>query len=565
MSERFDPARELRLVAARLRRLAGPIQDRLAMAIGVVPSERDAAVVLMLASNVRRNPGYWIQLFIATGIATLGLALDSTAVVIGAMLVSPLMGPLVELGMGFAVGSSLLVLRAALCVALSVAGVVLLSAFMTVTLPFHEMTAEIAARTSPTLLDLLLAVFCALMATYTTIRQAADTTAAAAGTAIGIALVPPLCVTGFGLGTINPGVAGGAFLLFVANFSAIVVLAVVVFFLLGYARVDAIAIERGFHESGGGRTTLIAERAHAALRRVFGSQYGLVMRLMVPAVFLLVVFVPLSRALDDVVRQVRVREEVRRVLSAESPQAVQTEFAVDRESVVLRLLLVGTVEDASRLERTLEARIVEVSGVTPAVSVTAMPDARTLTAQVSASTRAPAAAARLDIGPMRRRVSDAITGAWPRAAGALVGWSFEVAEGPLPVLHVRHVGEPLGASGEELLARRVSEVLGSAVAIADVTLPDRPLAADAGSVQTAWLPATLQLLDDLSRMPGLRACVAGPIDARGRPGQDARAIAGLLQATRAGRGGRVEVAAERTWSVRFAQACEPASEPDRGE
>jgi uncharacterized membrane protein len=60
---------------------------------------------------------------------------------------------------------------------------------MTVALPFHEVTSEIAARTSPTLLDLLLAVFCALMATYTTIRQTADTTAAAAGTAIGIALV----------------------------------------------------------------------------------------------------------------------------------------------------------------------------------------------------------------------------------------------------------------------------------------------------------------------------------------------------------------------------------------
>lgn len=111
--------------------------------------------------------------------------------------------------MGFAVGSSLLVFRAALCVALSVGGVVGASALISAALPFHEMTREIASRTAPRLLDLLIALFCALMATYTTLRQTTDTTAAAAGTAIGIALVPPLCVAGIGIGNTDLGVAGG--------------------------------------------------------------------------------------------------------------------------------------------------------------------------------------------------------------------------------------------------------------------------------------------------------------------------------------------------------------------
>jgi hypothetical protein len=95
------------------------VQDRLALGLGVGETQRIETVVSMLRNNVRLAPGYWIQLILATGIATLGLALDSTAVVIGAMLVSPLMGPIIELGMGFAVGSSLLVMRAAFRVALT--------------------------------------------------------------------------------------------------------------------------------------------------------------------------------------------------------------------------------------------------------------------------------------------------------------------------------------------------------------------------------------------------------------------------------------------------------------
>src|SRR5579885_1562852 len=96
------------------------IQHRVATALGVDQSARADTVVTMLRNNQRRAPGYWIQLTLAMGIATVGLVLNSTAVVIGAMLVSPLMGPIVELGMGFAVGSPLLTLRASLRVLLSV-------------------------------------------------------------------------------------------------------------------------------------------------------------------------------------------------------------------------------------------------------------------------------------------------------------------------------------------------------------------------------------------------------------------------------------------------------------
>ena len=334
----------------------------------------------MLDSNARRAPGYWLQLFLATGIATLGLALGSTAVVIGGMLVSPLMGPIVELGMGFAVGSSLLVIQAFLRVALSAGGVVVTAALIPLALPFHEITGEIGARTAPTLLDLLVAVFCALAASYTTVRRAADTTAAAAGTAIGIALVPPLCVVGYGLGTASMLVASGAALLFTANFSAIVLVAVLSFLLLGFDQVDAASLERDYLETGGTRTDRVAKRGHLALRRAFGSRYGLAARLLIPTLVLASVAVPLRSALDEVSWEVRARNAIQRLLDVEDPRAVQSALTVERRSVVLRLLIVGSPQQAATLQRRLGERIASATLVTPSVSVMAVPDANVLKA-----------------------------------------------------------------------------------------------------------------------------------------------------------------------------------------
>ncbi|MEO5589756.1 MAG: DUF389 domain-containing protein, partial [Gemmatimonadaceae bacterium] len=264
-----------------LRVLVMGIQERFSTALGVSRGTRIDTVAKMLENNARRAPGYWLQLFLATGIATLGLVLGSTAVVIGGMLVSPLMGPVVELGMGFTVGSSILVIRAFIRVLLSVISVIAVAALISMGLPFHEVTSEIASRTAPTLLDLLVAVFCALAAAYTTVRQTADTTAAAAGTAIGIALVPPICVTGFGLGTGELNVAGGAMLLFTANFSAILLLAVVSFLVLGFNQVDAETLEQDFLSSGNTRADRLARRVEHTLRGAFGSRFGLATRLVI--------------------------------------------------------------------------------------------------------------------------------------------------------------------------------------------------------------------------------------------------------------------------------------------
>jgi len=183
----------------RLRAIAHRLQDRFLATFGRSPADRSTVVRTMLQPHDGEVAGYWLQLVIATMLATLGLALNSSAVVIGAMLIAPLMRPIVELAMGFATGSAGLVLRAAVRTVASIGVATLVAFAITWVLPFHEITTELQARTAPSLLDLAVAAACALAAGYASLRADTDIATTAAGTSIGISLVPPLCAAGYGL------------------------------------------------------------------------------------------------------------------------------------------------------------------------------------------------------------------------------------------------------------------------------------------------------------------------------------------------------------------------------
>ncbi len=543
-------------------------QGRFAIALGVSRMTRTETVIKMLENNARRAPGYWLQLVLATGIATLGLVLGSTAVVIGGMLVSPLMGPLVELGMGFAVGSSALVFRAFVRTLLSVIAVIASAALLTMALPFHEMTAEIATRTAPTLLDLLVAVFCALAAAYTTVRQTADTTAAAAGTAIGIALVPPLCVAGFGIGSGAPTVAGGASLLFTANFSAILLLAVVSFLLLGFNQVDAAKLEAQILESASTRSERIADRMQLALKRAFGSRFGLATRLLVPLLFLAAVAVPLKRALDEVAWEVRARDSVRRALSAEGVRAVQSALDVERHTITLRLVVIGAPDTAVALERRLTAQIQQSSDVAPSVAVSAVPDAAALATTLAVARRTSAVAAIADLAEAERLLSSALDAAWPTAAaGVLVGWSLEISRRGSPTLRTRHLGPALGPAAEQMLARALAPTLRSAPIVIDAPLPLQPILATS-EADSLWSGNARAVLAQVRASDSTVACVTRPPPATGsrlRERQTNIALKNIekeLMSTSAGATGRVGISDGEAWSIRVARgSCIPANAP----
>ncbi len=114
-------ARERRAWIFRALRRLRTAQDRLLHLLGSSVEARSGLVAGMLARNANESTSYWLQLGVSIGIATLGLVVGSAAVIIGAMLVAPLMGPILALAMGLATGSPFLVLRSAGRIVLSVA------------------------------------------------------------------------------------------------------------------------------------------------------------------------------------------------------------------------------------------------------------------------------------------------------------------------------------------------------------------------------------------------------------------------------------------------------------
>ncbi len=176
---------------------------------------------------------YASLLVLAGLIALFGLLENSAAVIIGAMLISPLMNPILSAALALLLGDGKLGKRSATVLALSVAGVVGITWLIALMVPLKEVTPQILARTQPNLLDLFIAVFSGLAGTLA-LRAGNLAMTIMPGVAIAVAVVPPLAVTGYGLSTHQGSIAGGAFLLFVTNLVAIIISAVVVFRVMGF-------------------------------------------------------------------------------------------------------------------------------------------------------------------------------------------------------------------------------------------------------------------------------------------------------------------------------------------
>ncbi len=186
-------------------------------------------VIAELARRAEMNEGYLSSILLANLIALLGLLTNSVAVVIGAMLISPLMSPIFSLGLAFTMGDLVLSRRALRTIVSSIILTVAVAALFTLLSPLKVATPEILARTRPNVYDLLIAVFsgtAGALALCTRKNYLITTT----GVAVATAVIPPLSVVGYGLGTWQPGLAAGGFLLFFTNLVAIVISSDAVFY-----------------------------------------------------------------------------------------------------------------------------------------------------------------------------------------------------------------------------------------------------------------------------------------------------------------------------------------------
>ncbi|MEN6350689.1 MAG: TIGR00341 family protein [Syntrophomonas sp.] len=196
----------------------------------MTPEARERALKRIIGPS-RPSASYYLLVCLSAVIATFGLLANSTAVVIGAMLVAPLMGPIFGIALSLSTGDRKLLKTAIFAELVGIILAVGLPAVIGLIPLRPDFGTEIIARTQPTIYDVLIALASGLAGAYALVDE--KISPALPGVAIATALVPPLAACGLNIAAGNWILAWGAFLLFLVNFIAIEFAAASIFMLLG--------------------------------------------------------------------------------------------------------------------------------------------------------------------------------------------------------------------------------------------------------------------------------------------------------------------------------------------
>jgi uncharacterized hydrophobic protein (TIGR00271 family) len=261
----------------------------------------------------------WI-LMLAIVIASVGLNTNSPAVIIGAMLVSPLMGPIVGLGYGIGISDFTLIRRSLGNLAIA-AGISLATSTLYFLLtPISEAQSELLARTTPSLWDVIIALAGGLAGVIGQTRR--EKSNVIPGVAIATALMPPLCTAGYGLANANWSVFGGAFYLFSINCVFIAFSAVVI---VGFLHLP----HRKFVDK------------HVE-RRVKRALLAIVLVTALPSVYLA------AKLVDNEVFRSRAHKFVREEFQGRATHVVETRVAPGERTIELTLIGARVPQDAVR-------------------------------------------------------------------------------------------------------------------------------------------------------------------------------------------------------------------------
>ena len=186
------------------------------MIIGDLRPTTDAEGTIKSIKQGIRIQGFNVWILMCSAIlASIGLDINSPAVIIGAMLISPLMSPILGIGLAVGINDKETLLQSARNFAIAIAVALITSTLYFLISPLGNITPELEARTMPTLLDVGIAFFGGIAGIVAGSRM--EKTNAIPGVAIATALMPPLCTAGFGLAKFNIDFAAGAFYLFMLN------------------------------------------------------------------------------------------------------------------------------------------------------------------------------------------------------------------------------------------------------------------------------------------------------------------------------------------------------------
>ena len=278
----------------------------------VLPDKEDEQETIHQISSgvVFHGANLWVLIF-AIFIASLGLNVNSTAVIIGAMLISPLMGPIIGMGLAVGINDFALLKRAFKNYAVATVISVITATIYFALTPLNEAQSELLARTSPTLYDVLIAL-CGGAAGILAMATKGKGNVIP-GVAIATALMPPLCTAGYGLAMGNLYYFFGAFYLFFIN--------TVFICLATFLGVRMMKFERKHHDN------------HETLVRVRRYILAVVIVTMVPAVFMTVVIIRKSFFENNV------RKFVKNELVFKGTQIISTD--INKKNKVLSVVAVG--------------------------------------------------------------------------------------------------------------------------------------------------------------------------------------------------------------------------------
>ncbi|CAN5744730.1 hypothetical protein BH23CHL2_BH23CHL2_11650 [soil metagenome] len=306
-------------------------------------AELRAEIVESLDESATLDSDYVLLVVLSCIIASFGLVVNSTAVTIGAMLIAPLMGPILGMSLALVRGDLQRLSKAVSTLLTGIAIAIAISAIIGNVVSrskasgfLAELPREMMNRTEPTLFDLIVAMAGGFLAAYALTQPRLSPTLP--GVAIATSLMPPLCVVGLGISQGETGASNGALLLFLANFVAIIFSSAIVFVLAGIGPL-------AFHE----RRTVIS-------RTFFVSSVSLVLITIPLANFMF-------RIADDAHTSQIIHETISDQIAQVSDDAKLVEFAQEQKDGNLHInATVRTPNELSanqttRIQRLLASRL----------------------------------------------------------------------------------------------------------------------------------------------------------------------------------------------------------------
>ena len=266
-----------------------------------------------------RGANLWVLIF-AIFIASLGLNVNSTAVIIGAMLISPLMGPIVGMGLAIGINDSILLKKSIHNYLIATLISVLTATIYFFLPPLDEAQSELLARTSPTLYDVMIALFGGAAGILALSTKGKGNVLP--GVAIATALMPPLCTAGYGLAMGNIYYFLGAFYLFFINTVFI-----------------ALSTYLGVHMMGFSKKTYIDKNKNKSMQRYIAI---IVVMTMVPACFMT------FNIIRESITKSHINKFVKDILDTKGTRIIS--YETNKDSMTLKVVAVGKEISSAELK-----------------------------------------------------------------------------------------------------------------------------------------------------------------------------------------------------------------------